>query len=148
MRSNGDTRILIAEDDFALANVVRFNLEQAGYRVCWAKNGQEALRELTSASSVEPAGGAFDLLITDKQMPTMCGVQLCQQVRKEPRFSSLPIIMLTAKSLELNDDVLGTLHISHLLPKPFSPRELCQLVEHCLACDELSRVENHLVPAK
>ncbi len=120
----GGHRILIAEDDFALANVVRFNLEQAGSDVTWARNGQEAWRALQTAH--------FDLMVSDHEMPQLTGIELCRQIRGAEAIAAMPVILLTAKSFEIDEQILAELKLSALLPKPFSPRELVALVERCL----------------
>ena len=120
----GRNRILIAEDDFALANIVRFNLEQAGYRVTWARNGDEAWRAVQAVR--------FELMVTDHEMPQLTGVELCRRIRTEEELAALPVILLTAKSFELDPQTIADLRLSALLPKPFSPRELVSLVDRCL----------------
>ena len=117
--------LLIVEDNPALGVVVQFNLERAGYNVTLAENGCVAW-DLAQARD-------FQLVITDQQMPGMTGVELCQRLRGHPRYSQTPIIMLTAKGLELNlSDLRKRLRIAAVLPKPFSPRELTQKVAECL----------------
>ncbi len=66
---HADKRILVADDNAALALVVRFHLEQAGFQVTVARNGKEAWKLLQSQ--------AFDLLVTDQQMPELSGCELC-----------------------------------------------------------------------
>ena len=122
---NVPTDLLIAEDNPALGVVVQFNLERAGFKVTLAENGCEAW-DLAQARD-------FQLVITDQQMPGMTGVELCQRLRGHPRYSQTPIIMLTAKGLELKlNDLKEQLRIAAVLPKPFSPRELIQKVTECL----------------
>ena len=66
-------------------------------------------------------------------MPEMSGVELCQKLRETPSYIETPIIMLTAKGLELDlVQLRETLGISAALPKPFSPAELMRKVEECL----------------
>ena len=79
-------RILIADDDPAIREVVRLLLEGAGYDVAEAADGP---------SAVEAASGAFDLIILDVMMPGCSGISACQQIRKK---TMTPILFLTAKS--------------------------------------------------
>ncbi len=117
--------LLIVEDNPALGVVVQFNLERAGFNVTLAENGCDGW-DLAQARE-------FKLVITDQQMPGMTGVELCQRLRGHPRYSQTPIIMLTAKGLELNmSDLEKQLGIAAVIPKPFSPRELVQKVVECL----------------
>jgi CheY-like chemotaxis protein len=119
-------RVLVADDNVALREVVRFNLEHAGYDVATACNGHEALEWLRTEE--------FDLVITDQQMPELTGYQLCQHLLADPRHAKTPVVMLTAKGLELDVQALvRDLGIREVIVKPFSPQELVQTVNNCLA---------------
>ena len=126
--SDNPRRILAVEDNPALAGVIRFNLRKAGFAVTCARNGHEAWQLLGSQQ--------FDFLVTDHQMPEMTGYELCERMRADPRLCRLPVIMLTAKGLELElsklKDKLGVMHV---LPKPFSPSELVQKIESYFAME-------------
>lgn len=105
-------RILIADDDPAIREVVRLLLEGAGYDVAEAADGP---------SAVEAASGAFDLIILDVMMPGCSGISACQQIRKK---TMTPILFLTAKSQDA-DKVLGfSAGGDDYLVKPFSYSEL------------------------
>jgi two-component system chemotaxis response regulator CheY len=89
-------------------------------------NGQSALETLQKES--------FDLVLSDQQMPLMTGIQLCEHVRKLPRHKHTPIILLTAKCMEIDIARLQqTLGVAKALPKPFSPSELVNCIEEALA---------------
>ena len=119
-------RVLVAEDNVALASVIRFNLERAGLAVTVAHNGRQAWEH----AQKQP----FDLVVTDQQMPEMTGCELCHLLRGDPAFAKIPIIMLTAKGMELELPRLrDELRISATFLKPFSPREVVQAVGDCLA---------------
>ncbi len=116
--------ILVAEDNPALAAVIKFNLQQAGHNVTVATNGQEAW----SFAQV----GKFDIVVTDHQMPIMSGLELCEKLRSEKRYIDTPVLMLTAKALEMDfESIRQRLGISALLSKPFSPSEVVRLVADC-----------------
>lgn len=120
------SRVLIAEDNPALSGVIRFNLSRAGFEVTATRNGREAL----DAARRE----VFDVIVTDQQMPEMTGTELCAALRQLEAYRETPIIMLTAKGLELDVAQLREeLGVSVTLPKPFSPVELITLVEDCLS---------------
>lgn len=124
--SDSPQSILIAEDNRVMAGVVRFNLERAGYKVVVAVNGREAFEQTKQQR--------FDLIITDYQMPEMSGEELCQAVRTLPEYSSVPIMMCSAKGLELDRDTLKERYgVQKLLFKPFSPKELVQSATELLA---------------
>ncbi len=121
----GRKRILVADDNTTMATVIQFNLERAGYATSVAHNGRQAW-ELLQA-------GSYDLLVTDHQMPELCGSELCQRVRQDARFAGLPIIMLTAKQMELEERWLREqLGVVRTMPKPFSPSELISVIAGCL----------------
>ena len=124
--NNEPRRILIAEYNPALSGVIRFNLEQAGYEVTNAANGLEAWQLLNQHQ--------FDALVTDQQMPQLTGVELCERLRADGANKHVPVILLTAKGMELDlPDLKTRLGISAALPKPFSPRELVKNLAQCLA---------------
>lgn len=119
-------RVLIAEDNAALREVVRFNLLHAGYEVLTVANGQEALKVLQREH--------FDLIITDQQMPEMTGYELCERLVQDPKHAGTPIVMLTAKGFELDLPHLSReLGVREVVVKPFSPQQLVQTVHNCLA---------------
>ncbi|MBY0586894.1 response regulator [bacterium] len=110
-------RILVADDNPAMAKVIAFNLSAAGFETTVASNGQIAW-ELLQA---EP----FDFLVTDYQMPEMDGRELVRHIRSSLRWRHIPVIMLTAKELELDTSIASDeLQLASVLQKPFSPSEL------------------------
>jgi two-component system OmpR family response regulator len=114
-------RILVADDDGHIREVVRFALQQGGYDVVEARDGREACERL--------AEGGVDLVVLDIIMPEADGLEVCRRVR---RTSSVPIIFLSSKDDEL-DRVLGLeLGADDYLSKPFSPRELLARVRAIL----------------
>jgi CheY-like chemotaxis protein len=118
--------ILIVEDHPVLANVVCFTLRQAGFETSIARNGLDALRLLGE--------GAFELVVTDFQMPEMNGAELCKRMREQSRWAETPIVLLTAKGMELDlvrfREELG---VAEVFFKPFSPRALTQTIQKLLA---------------
>ncbi len=106
-------RILIADDEPNIREVISFALERAGFATATARNGSEAIQQLRRA----PA----DLVILDIGMPEMDGLEVCRQIRKS---SDVPILFLSARDEEI-DRVLG-LEIGgdDYVTKPFSTREL------------------------
>src|SRR5262249_11675985 len=109
-------RVLIVEDETALVELLRYNLEQAGFQVKVAYDGEEAL-----ASVHEDAP---DLVLLDWMLPLMSGIEVCRQLRRQTATANLPIIMLTARGEE-GDRVRGLdAGADDYVPKPFSPTEL------------------------
>lgn len=121
------SHIIVADDNFALANVIRFHLGRAGHEVTVVKNGQGILQRLRE--------GQVDLLITDQQMPHRTGLEVCQEIRDNmPLHNEMPIVLLTAKQLEMDVQVLQEdFGITKVFPKPFSPAELVEVVSDLLA---------------
>ena len=126
-------QILVVEDERELARLIELHLSDAGYEVTLAHDGLVALDLLHSKS--------FDCLTLDLMLPGMDGIELCQQVRRQTGYT--PILMLTAKSSEL-DRVLGLeVGADDYLTKPFSIRELVARVKAILR-----RVEALAQPAE
>ncbi len=112
-------RILVVEDNPDLADLVTLNLRDEGYAVEFIGDGSLALAKLQA----EP----YDLVILDLMLPGMDGLKLCNQLRNRPDY--IPILMLTAKSTEL-DRVLGLeVGADDYVTKPFSIRELMARVK-------------------
>ena len=106
-------RILIADDEPNIREVISFALERAGFGVATARNGSETLQQVRR--------GPVDLIVLDIGMPEMDGLEVCRQIRKT---SDVPILFLSARDEEI-DRVLG-LEIGgdDYVTKPFSAREL------------------------
>jgi DNA-binding response OmpR family regulator len=129
--------ILVAEDQADIRDLIVMNLRQAGYRVDAVADGTAAL-----ASQAEQAS---DLLLLDLMMPGLDGLEVCKAVRARGRAT--PILMLTAKSTEL-DRVLGLeLGADDYLTKPFSMAELLARVKALLRRAELLRQAQAPTPA-
>lgn len=114
-------RILIVEDEVAIREFEAINLKRVGYETVEAGSGEEALDIYDN----DPQG--FDIALCDVMMPGMDGFALCKELRK--RSSTLGIIMLTAKSQEM-DKISGLmLGADDYITKPFSPTELLARVD-------------------
>jgi len=116
--------ILIVDDDEMLLEVVQRKLDGDDFQTITATTGQEALDILHA-----PEGASVDLVLLDIRLPDTEGTTVCQQIRQR---SSLPIIMLTAKTEEA-DRILGLeLGADDYITKPFSPREMVARVKAVL----------------
>jgi two-component system chemotaxis response regulator CheY len=120
--SEGDTRVLVAEDAVSTALVLRFILKRLGLNVTVARDGQTAWEEAQAQS--------FDLVIADQQMPGMTGAELLARLRKIPAYANTPFVMATAKAIELDlPQLKKQLQLAAVFGKPFSPNRLGALVE-------------------
>ena len=108
--------VLVVEDETALVELLRYNLEQSGFRVAVAYDGEEALRAVQE--------DVPDLILLDWMLPLMSGIEVCRQLRRQTSTANVPIIMLTARGEE-GDRVRGLdAGADDYVPKPFSPTEL------------------------
>lgn len=117
-------KILIIEDQQNIIELIRFNLEQEGYQVDYALDGEEGIDKIKQTR--------YDLLILDLMLPKIDGLTLCSMLRKQPEYKKMPIIMLTAKSTELDKVVGLEMGADDYLTKPFSVRELLARVKALL----------------
>jgi two-component system phosphate regulon response regulator PhoB len=117
-------KILVADDEPDALELIEVNLKGAGYEVLVAADGREALQK---ARATMP-----DLILLDIMLPEMDGLEVCKALRRDAATSLLPIIMLTARTAEI-DRVLGLeLGADDYITKPFSPRELILRVKNVL----------------
>ncbi len=117
-------RILAVDDELDILDLLRYNLSRDGFDVTTATAGDEALKMIRTKG--------FDLVILDLMMPGLQGMELCRILRNESGTRGLPIIMLTAKSEEV-DRILGLeMGADDYMTKPFSPRELIARIKAVL----------------
>ena len=118
-------RIVICDDEPHIIRAVQMKLTKAGFAVETAPDGMAALEAIQREQP--------ELLISDCQMPRMGGIELARRLRAEPATGNLPIILLTAKGYEFDQDqIQRDLWLSHVMLKPFSPRELLGIVRETL----------------
>src|SRR3569832_2454437 len=106
-------RVLIADDEPNIREVISFALERAGYATTTARNGTEALQQVRR--------GPVDLVVLDIGMPEMDGLEVCRQIRKT---SEVPILFLSARDEENNRNHNHKNNNDDYVTKPFSAREL------------------------
>jgi two-component system phosphate regulon response regulator PhoB len=109
-------KILVADDEEDVLELVSRNLLAAGFKVLKADNGRDAL---TQARDAHPA-----LIVLDLMLPGISGLDVCKTLRADPATKRIPIIMLTAKAEEIDRIVGLELGADDYITKPFSPREL------------------------
>lgn len=108
-------KILLADDEKDIVEFLKYNLEEEGFSVITAYDGNEALEKL----SQKP-----DLILLDVMMPKMDGYEVCSKIRAMNDFNNVPIIFLTAKVAEI-DEVHGlNIGANDFIKKPISPKTL------------------------
>ena len=118
------SKILVAEDERDIRDLIGFTLRFAGFEVLLADNGIEAIEK---APLEQP-----DLIILDVRMPKMTGYEACRQLKKNPATSAIPIVFLSAKGQK--DEIKQGLASGALeyIVKPFAPDELVNQVKDIL----------------
>lgn len=116
------TTILIVEDDIAIIEFLRTLLEDEGYHIMIAHNGEEGLACLASK---RPA-----LVLSDLMMPVLSGKEMCQRMQANPSYKSIPFVLMSAVRNALNQ---VDCHYSAVVTKPFDINELLDTVERLLA---------------
>ena len=124
-------RILLVDDEQPIQTLLSFPLQRDGYEVVHAADGREALARFSEQ--------VFDLVVLDVMLPRMDGLEVCRRLRA--KGETVPIIMLTAKSEEI-DKVLGLeLGADDYITKPFSMREFRSRVKAALRRSGMARAE-------
>lgn len=118
-------KILIAEDERDIRDLVAFTLRFAGYEVATASNGEEAV-ELTPKEKP-------DLILMDVRMPRMTGYDACLKLKASPEFKYIPIVFLSAKGQESEIQAGLEAGAEEYLLKPFAPDQLTERVKAILA---------------
>ena len=102
-------KVLVVDDEKLIVKGIRFSLEQDGYEVDCAYDGEEALESIKNKE--------YDMILLDLMLPKMNGLEVCQHVRE---FSDVPIVMLTAKGEDI-DKILGLEYgADDYITKPFN----------------------------
>ena len=117
-------RVLIADDEPNIVVSLEFLMQQSGYEIRTAANGDEALK---AASECRP-----HLMLLDLMMPVRNGYEVCQAVRENPGLKGMKIVMLTAKGRELEVAKGLAIGADAYVTKPFATRELLETVQRLL----------------
>ena len=129
--------ILAIDDEKDILKLIQYNLEREGYQVLTAKNGEEGLE---TARAKKP-----DLVVLDLMMPGIDGLEVCKILRSNKDTRAIPIIMLTAKSSEIDQIVGLELGASDYITKPFSVKVLSARVKNVFRNKELKKDESALL---
>ena len=116
--------VLIADDEPNIVISLEFLLERGGYRVLVARDGQEAMEAMQRETP--------DLLLLDVMMPRLSGYDVCERVRQNPAWAGVKVIMLTARGREVEMTKGLALGADAYVTKPFSTRDLLELIRRQL----------------
>ena len=108
--------LFIAEDETSIVSLLKYNLEKEGHKISSSENGEEALKLIKEKIP--------DLVLMDWMLPDLSGVEICKQLKKNKKFSDIPIIMLTAKGEEEDKLKAFDTGADDYVTKPFSQKEL------------------------
>ena len=125
MTAASQDRILVADDDGDIRDLVVFKLTQAGYDVEAVQDGAAAFQSIEASPP--------RLAILDVMMPGLSGIDVLRKVRADERLKDLEVILLTAKSRDIDVDAGFATGASDYVVKPFSPRELLHRVNALVA---------------
>lgn len=124
------SKILVVDDEKLIVKGIKFSLEQDGFEVTAAYDGEEALNYIKE--------GNFDLVVLDVMLPKMDGLQVCREVRE---FSQMPIIMVTAKGEDM-DKIMGLEYgADDYMTKPFNILELKARIKAVLRRSTAAKTE-------
>jgi len=119
-----EPKILVVDDEADILDLVSFHLERAGFTVLKAKDGESAISILWDEN--------IDLLVLDLMLPGLSGLEVLKSLRENKRTESLPVILLTAKTAEIDKIVGFELGTDDYVCKPFSVKELIARVRALL----------------
>jgi two-component system phosphate regulon response regulator PhoB len=126
--------IIIVEDEKPLITLLKYNLEKEGYKVNNAETGQEALELIKSFVP--------DLVVLDWMLPDFSGIEVCRQIKRDKKFKTIPVLMLTAKS-QIEDKITGLESgVDDYLTKPFNNKELILRIKSLLKRSKPSLLED------
>jgi len=117
-------RILIIEDERALAEVLTYNLDKEGFEVSWAADGQDGVRKAQAAPP--------DMIVLDLMLPVIEGYEVCRMLRSDPKTQSIRILMLTARSEEVDEIVGFNMGADDYVTKPFKIKPLIHRIKALL----------------
>lgn len=117
-------KILIIEDERSLIDIMSYNLTNEGFDVLTASDGHEGLRRAQSAVP--------DLIVLDLMLPGIDGLQICRQLRSDPKTQNIRILMLTAKSEEVDEIVGFNMGADDYVTKPFKLKPLIHRIKALL----------------
>jgi DNA-binding response OmpR family regulator len=117
-------KILVVEDEAELTRAIQIRLEEAGYEVLIAYDGQAALE---NARAENP-----DLIVLDLMLPKMDGYKVCRMLKFDEKYEKIPVVMLTARAQEKDEDLGYEVGADAFITKPFKYRVLLAKIAELL----------------
>jgi DNA-binding response OmpR family regulator len=117
-------KILVVDDETELLKALSIRLETSGYEVITASDGQEGLEK---AKSLNP-----DLIVLDILMPKMDGYEVCRMLKFDEKYKSIPVIMLTAKTQDIDKAMGKKVGANDYITKPFETQDLIDKIKKYL----------------
>jgi DNA-binding response OmpR family regulator len=124
--------LLVVDDESHMRRLLHFSLSKTGAKILLAANGREALAQAHAQT--------VDLVVIDFIMPDLDGFATLRELRRDPRYAKLPVIMLTSRGQTELRDVAEEVGVDVFLTKPFSPLELTRHVKRLLGRTEATGV--------
>ncbi|MFH1353345.1 MAG: response regulator, partial [bacterium] len=118
------SKILVVDDEENIVELITVNLENAGYTVISAFDGESGLKKALSEMP--------DLVILDARMPGMDGFSVCKSIKDNPKTKDIPVIFLTAATQKKDYENAKVSGCDYYFPKPFDPLELVKIVDSIL----------------
>ena len=113
--------VFVVEDDYDIAEVLKFNLENRGYSVIWEDNGEKAYECIIEKVP--------DLLILDIALPGISGIEVCRYLKNNPKTKNMPIMILTAKIKKEDYEAGLQAGADEFINKPFTLKEVLKKVQ-------------------
>lgn len=118
-------KILVVDDAVTIRQLLRFTLQQAGHQVDEAEDGASGLQQALAAS--------YDLVITDRNMPNMNGIEFARALRSEPAYKFTPILVLTTEADASKKQEGKAAGVTGWIVKPFNPNSLLAVLQKVLS---------------
>ncbi len=119
-----DPTVLVCDNEEVLRNLVRASLDGNGYRLVEARDGDEALAEARRCGP--------DVILLDMMMPGRAGLEVLEELRRDPDLHHIPVLMLTARAQASDREAAERAGADRFLSKPFSPAHLAAVVADLL----------------
>jgi len=117
-------KILVAEDSATISEMMKQSLEEAGFSVITAADGQDALEKARTQNS--------DLIVLDLMLPKIDGYKVCRMLKFDEKYKNIPVVILTARSGDADKKLASEVRADAYLVKPFEPETLISKIKEFL----------------